>query len=423
MSAFSVLHLPAEVLTALQLPLFRYEVPKAYSDLVKIDPFNPPLEAMLYCLQERAADGRSDWEGMAGPMQRLTELLCKTYSSVGPDIQGESWWVTFGNADIFGDVITIQRGEHLQVAFGQRMDGRLDTTVFRPLCAAGIQSILNLNMKAHPEHGVAMRENNWEYAEDNAALNGNTYAAMDGRTYMTRWYKGVGVGWDGDVPAFIAERKHAVPRPIELVITEIRAHEEIAALLATAPQLGNLGDEPFPQEYLKANAKYGEDGPADADLDGPPLLSTFYLGTEEGRVEFLYVLYEHYQADGLLLAVNHIWNSLEKPRGVRCAQMAQKVGKTGTGRRALVRFVKSFLDETLYELDVPDLPVRDEYSSFEAWNEDCLSMFRKIETDLSTVIYRYAAIMDGQDAVTGSPPPPAKTGTVIKGPWGRGKKR
>lgn len=83
MSAFSVLHLPDEVLTGLRLPLFRYEVPTAYLGLVKIDPFNPPLEAMLYSLQERAADGRADWEGMAGPMERLTELLCKKYGVVG----------------------------------------------------------------------------------------------------------------------------------------------------------------------------------------------------------------------------------------------------------------------------------------------------------------------------------------------------
>jgi hypothetical protein len=96
--------------------------------------------------------------------------------------------------------------------------------------------------------------------------------------------------------------------------------------------------------------------------------------------------------------------------------MAQKVGKTGTGRRALVRFFRRFLDETLYQFDVPDLPDRDAYETFEAWNTECLSHFERLETRMATIIARYEAILDGRDPEDATPVP---MGVVIKGPWGR----
>jgi hypothetical protein len=100
--------------------------------------------------------------------------------------------------------------------------------------------------------------------------------------------------------------------------------------------------------------------------------------------------------------------------------MAQKVGKTGTGRKALVRFFRRFLDETLYEFDVPDLPDRDAYESFEAWNTDCLSHFERLETRMAAVIARYEAILDGRDPDDAAGVP---MGVVIKGPWGLNKRQ
>ena len=121
----------------------------------------------------------------------------------------------------------------------------------------------------------------------------------------------------------------------------------------------------------------------------------------------------------MLPAVTHVWNSLEKPRGARCALMAKRVSKTGTGRRGLVQFIKRFLEESLYELDVPDLPVREHFQSFEDWNRACLAMFEKVETDLAAIIERYASILGGEEPAT--PSPPSKKGRLIKGPWGKTK--
>ena len=161
--------------------------------------------------------------------------------------------------------------------------------------------------------------------------------------------------------------------------------------------------------------------PAQADVQPEPEieslipLNSYNLGLLDQRFAFLASLYHDYQEDGLLIAVNHVWACLDKPRSERCALMAQKVGKTGTGRRALVRFLRRFLDETLYEFDVPDLPDRDTYESFEAWNSDCLAHFNRLETRMTAIIARYEAILDGRDPEDGANVP---KGVVIKGPWG-----
>jgi hypothetical protein len=74
-------------------------------------------------------------------------------------------------------VVSIQRGDSLTAAITAREDGRLRVAVFRPLCAKGAHYLIELSVVPDPEHGVRMRENNWEYALDCSAGNGNYYAA------------------------------------------------------------------------------------------------------------------------------------------------------------------------------------------------------------------------------------------------------
>lgn len=120
--------------------------------------------------------------------------------------------------------------------------------------------------------------------------------------------------------------------------------------------------------------------------------------------------------DGLLMAVNHVWACLDKPRGFRCALITQKVGRTGTGRRALLRFLSRFLEETLHEFQIPDLPERSAYTSFEDWNAARLAHFERVEMRLTAITARYEAILDGREPDDVLPAP---TGKVIKGPWAR----
>jgi len=170
---------------------------------------------------------------------------------------------------------------------------------------------------------------------------------------------------------------------------------------------------------MLAEAQSGSaDIPTDYLLPNEPesliALNVYNLSQPDGRFAFLWALYNDYQEDGLLMAVNHVWDCLDTPRGLRCALMAQKVGKTGTGKRALVRFIRRYLDETLYEFDVPDLPDRDLYETFDAWNADCLAHFDSLDQGMSAIIARYEAILDGRDSHDTLSAP---LSLVIQGPW------
>ncbi|MEP7351509.1 MAG: hypothetical protein ABI668_16395 [Sphingorhabdus sp.] len=57
--------------------------------------------------------------------------------------------------------------------------------------------LLGMGLKRHPEHGVCRRSNNWEYALDCSARNGNFYAAYRGEAYISYWQGGIGNIADG----------------------------------------------------------------------------------------------------------------------------------------------------------------------------------------------------------------------------------
>lgn len=96
--------------------------------------------------------------------------------------------------------------------------------MFRPLDTRSAEYLIGLGQVPHPEHGVCMRENNWEYALDSSAGNGNSYAADRGEAYLSYWEKGLGVSWDGtDVPEW-RKQKDLVARPVGRVVTELGIH-------------------------------------------------------------------------------------------------------------------------------------------------------------------------------------------------------
>lgn len=63
---------------------------------------------------------------------------------------------------------------------------------------------------------------------------------------------------------------------------------------------------------------------------------------------------------------------------------------------------------------MPDLPDRQAYASFDAWNADCLEHFEELNARMSKIIGRYEAILDGREPEDERPVP---KGIVIKGPW------
>lgn len=140
-----------------------------------------------------------------------------------------------------------------------------------------------------------------------------------------------------------------------------------------------------------------------------PALTDFDLGDQAGRLGFLYALFMHHYRHGLLMAVNHVWASLARPKAVRCQIMAQALKLPGTGKVALKNVLAAFLQETLYGVDFPPLPELGAYPDSATWNAACCRHFEGINAQFEAIYRRYEAILDGR----GDP----DAGILISGPW------
>jgi hypothetical protein len=221
MQNFTDVHLKPATLAQYGLPDIAY--PMVSTDM------NPaldaggrlPLAAMLHALQERTRDGGSEWKRCEPAMNRLAELLAPDDGRGVISVVGEHWWLEIGPVNLRGKLVTVQRGSDLIAAITPRADGRLRVAVFRPLDAKSVEYLKGLGQVPHPKHGVCMRENNWEYALDCSAGNGNHYAAEFGEAYLSYWAKGLGISSDGtEVPGWCGQLD-LVARPAAQVIVDL----------------------------------------------------------------------------------------------------------------------------------------------------------------------------------------------------------
>ena len=191
MQNFAELHLKPETLAQYGLPDIPYPVPATDLKSALLDNGDLPLAVMLHGLQQRSRDGEAEWQQVEPAMDRLAELLAPDDARDVISAAGDHWWLEVGPVDLGGKLVTIQRGDALIAAITARDDGRLRVAVFRPLDAKSAEYLIGLGQVPHPEHGVCMRENNWEYALDCSAGNGNYYAADRGEAYLSYWEKGL----------------------------------------------------------------------------------------------------------------------------------------------------------------------------------------------------------------------------------------
>ncbi len=235
MQNFAELHLKPETLAQYGLPDIAYPVPAADLKSALLDNGDLPLAVMLHGLQQRSQDGEAEWQQVEPAMDRLAELLAPDDARDVISAAGDHWWLEVGPVDLGGKLVTIQRGDALIAAITARDDGRLRVAVFRPLDAKSAEYLIGLGQVPHPEHGVCMRENNWEYALDCSAGNGNYYAADRGEAYLSYWEKGLGISWDGsDVPEW-RKQLDLVARPAARVVAELGIHYTLS---------GNEDEEP-----------------------------------------------------------------------------------------------------------------------------------------------------------------------------------
>lgn len=244
------MHLKPEALARYGLPDIAYPIASADLQAALTGGGELPLAMMLHGLQEVARDGETDWKRLEPAMSRLSELLAPEDERDVISAAGDTWWIEIGPVDLSGKLVTVQRGNDLIAAITPRDDGRLRVAVFRPLDAKSAEYLTGLGQVPHPEHGVCMRENNWEYALDCSAGNGNYYAADRGEAYLSYWEKGLGISWDGtEVPEWRTQLSF-MARPAAQAVVDLGVHYSLSG-----------GGEPEPDD----------DASDEADDDSTPL--------------------------------------------------------------------------------------------------------------------------------------------------------
>ena len=228
MQNFAEIHLKPETLERYGLPDILFPVPKAELQVALSGDGELPLAAMLHGLQQRSRDGEAQWQQVEHAMDRLAELLAPDDHREVISAAGDNWWLEIGPVDLRGRLVAVQRGDVLVAAVSAREDRRLRVAVYRPLDAKSAEYLIGLGQVPHPEHGVCMHENNWEYALDCSAGNGNHYAADRGEAYLSYWEKGLGVSWDGtDLPEW-RKQQALVARPTARVVTELSVYQALS---------------------------------------------------------------------------------------------------------------------------------------------------------------------------------------------------
>lgn len=191
------LRLKPATLAHYNLPDIPYPISLAAFDMALSGDGELPFASMLNQLQMRNKAGAADWQSLEPAMDRLAELLAPNDPRPVLSASGKEWWVEVGPVKLDGPIVTIQRGDKLIAAISKTDGGRLRVAAYRPLDAKSATYITGMAARPHPEHGVCMRENNWEYALDCSAGNGNFYAFAWGEAYLSYWANGIGLVSDG----------------------------------------------------------------------------------------------------------------------------------------------------------------------------------------------------------------------------------
>ncbi len=218
------IHLKPEILARYGLPDIAYPLPPGDLQAALSQDGELPLAVMLHALQQHGAEAGVDWRHYAPAMNRLAQLLTADDGRAAAPVMGDDWWLELGPADLAGELVTIQREESLVAAISAREDGRLRVAVFRPLDAKSAKYLTGLGQLPHPEHGVCMRENNWQYALDCSATLGNHYAAERGEAYLSYWERGLGLSREGDVLSAWHVQRALNARPVAVVAAELGMH-------------------------------------------------------------------------------------------------------------------------------------------------------------------------------------------------------
>lgn len=145
------------------------------------------------------ADDAPDWQKFTEAQLRLAARCATPDEHTFGTVQGDDWRIDLGDINVQAPAIGLHKGESLLAVIQKSNAGRLRVTAWQPLDGRSLSMLLAMARKPDPVHGVCMRENNWEYALDCSAANGQIYAANAGKSYLALWQYGLGIKADGSV--------------------------------------------------------------------------------------------------------------------------------------------------------------------------------------------------------------------------------
>jgi len=224
MHDFSYIHLTHVFRARHNLPDRGYPIPIGLLGEIAAND-DPALELLMFGLQERSQYASKRWKQYELAIDRLAELVANGTQRSEIVASGSHWWLELGPVNLKETIVTIQRGNKLISALSRRIDGRLRVSVFRALDAKSLGYLISLGQVPDPEYGVAMRENNWEYALDSSAGMGNFYAAESGSAYLSFWEKGIGNASDGSVVPVFKAYEDLTARQPEWTAVQLAVHD------------------------------------------------------------------------------------------------------------------------------------------------------------------------------------------------------
>ncbi|MBL7649682.1 MAG: hypothetical protein JNK74_26195 [Candidatus Hydrogenedentes bacterium] len=192
------------------------------------DDESPPFATLLYNLQKRSEYDCPHWRDLEPAMARLAQLLAPEADHEILTVASEDWWLEIGPVNLDTKIVTVQRQNLLIAAINPREDGRLRIATYRPLDAGSASRLIALGQNPHPDGGVCMRENNWEYALDASVGTGNLYSFEAGHAHLSIWEYGIGIYNDGSEDSQWRDMLTLPPRPTIHVMVELGIYHTIS---------------------------------------------------------------------------------------------------------------------------------------------------------------------------------------------------
>ena len=193
--AFMQISFKKEFLKENNLINIEYPVPLDLATKISAKDSHIDFADMLFWLQEYSSSLKNDsWEDLEPAMLRLSEVIAQKNNDPVGNIHTPDFYIHVQPHKLDKELISIMRRDKVLAVILPGDKLTISIMVFYPLDARSIRCLMDIAKHPHPEHGVSLRENNWEYALDCAAPTmGSMLAQEDGRSYFAYWEYGLGV--------------------------------------------------------------------------------------------------------------------------------------------------------------------------------------------------------------------------------------